>query len=106
MKGEEKTVRLNNGVEMPVLGFGVYQIEDAKTCEGAVSDALEIGYRSIDTAVAYVNEEAVGRAIARSGVPKVARPPRARLFGLVSHTPAFRGRLRVVARYGGALRGG
>lgn len=70
MKGEEKTVRLNNGVEMPVLGFGVYQIEDAKTCEGAVSDALEIGYRSIDTAAAYVNEEAVGRAIARSGVPR------------------------------------
>ena len=43
MKSEEKTVRLSNGVEMPVLGFGVYQMEDAKTCEGAVSDALEIG---------------------------------------------------------------
>lgn len=63
-------VILNNGVEMPILGFGVYQIEDAEQCEQAVYDALMAGYRLIDTAAAYVNEEAVGRAIKRSGVPR------------------------------------
>lgn len=63
-------VTLNNGVEMPILGFGVYQIEDANICEQAVYDALMTGYRLIDTAAAYVNEEAVGRAIKRSGVPR------------------------------------
>lgn len=52
-------VKLNNGVEMPVLGFGVYQISDPEVCERAVGDALKIGYRSIDTAAAYGNEEAV-----------------------------------------------
>jgi 2,5-diketo-D-gluconate reductase A len=61
---------LNNGVEMPVLGFGVYQISDPEVCERAVGDALKIGYRSIDTAAAYLNERAVGRAIRRSGVPR------------------------------------
>ncbi|MGH2944948.1 MAG: aldo/keto reductase [Solirubrobacteraceae bacterium] len=60
---------LNNGVEMPVLGFGVYQIPDEQT-ERAVSDALAAGYRSLDTAAAYQNEEAVGRAIAASGIPR------------------------------------
>ena len=65
-----KTVKLNNGIEMPILGFGVYQIDDAKVCEGAVSDALETGYRSIDTASAYMNEEAVGRALRQSGIPR------------------------------------
>jgi diketogulonate reductase-like aldo/keto reductase len=65
-----KTVKLNNGVEMPVLGFGVFQIEDAKQCEQAVSDALKAGYRLIDTASAYMNEEAVGRAIRKSGIPR------------------------------------
>ena len=63
-------VKLNNGVEMPVLGFGVYQISDPEVCERAVGDALKIGYRSIDTAAAYDNEEAVGRAVRRSGIPR------------------------------------
>ena len=56
-------VKLNNGIEMPILGFGVYQIEDQALCEQCVYDAIEAGYRSIDTAAAYGNEEAVGRAI-------------------------------------------
>jgi 2,5-diketo-D-gluconate reductase A len=63
-------VILNNGVRMPILGFGVYQIPDAEECERAVFDALSVGYRLIDTAAAYLNEEAVGRAIRRSGVPR------------------------------------
>lgn len=65
-----ETVKLNNGVEMPVLGFGVYQIEDEKICEQCVYDAIQSGYRLIDTAAAYMNEEAVGKAIKRSGVPR------------------------------------
>lgn len=65
-----KTVTLNNGVEMPILGFGVYQMTDLQECEQSVRDALEIGYRSIDTAVAYNNEEAVGKAIKESGIPR------------------------------------
>ncbi|WP_142827987.1 aldo/keto reductase [Planococcus soli] len=65
-----QNVKLNNGVEMPILGFGVYQIVDETECEKAVYDALMAGYRLIDTAAAYVNEEAVGRAIKRSGVPR------------------------------------
>lgn len=64
-----KNVTLNNGVEMPILGFGVYQIESAQ-CEQTVCDAIETGYRLIDTASAYMNEEAVGRAIRRCGVPR------------------------------------
>jgi len=60
---------LNNGVEMPVLGFGVYQVDGA-ICERCVSDALAAGYRSIDTAAAYMNERAVGRAVRRSGIPR------------------------------------
>lgn len=63
-------VKLNNGIEMPILGFGVYQIEDQALCEQCVYNAIETGYRSIDTAAAYGNEEAVGRAIKRSGVPR------------------------------------
>lgn len=63
-------VKLNNGIEMPILGFGVYQIEDQALCEQCVYDAIETGYRSIDTAAAYGNEEAVGRAIKRSGIPR------------------------------------
>lgn len=55
---------------MPILGFGVYQISDLEVCEQAVYDALMAGYRSIDTAAAYENEEAVGRAIRRSGIPR------------------------------------
>jgi len=64
-----QTVTLNNGVEMPILGFGVYQIPPEQT-EQAVSDALAAGYRSLDTAAAYGNEEAVGRAIKSSGIPR------------------------------------
>lgn len=65
-----KTVKLNNGIEMPILGFGVYQITDASECEQSVYDALMTGYRLIDTAAAYHNEEAVGRAIKRSGIAR------------------------------------
>ncbi len=65
-----KIVKLNNGVEMPILGFGVYQVTDLQECERSVRDALEIGYRSIDTAAAYHNEEAVGKAIKESGIPR------------------------------------
>lgn len=65
-----KTVILNNGVEMPILGFGVFQISDPSECEQSVLDALEIGYRLIDTAASYQNEEAVGKAIRNSGVPR------------------------------------
>lgn len=64
-----KTVTLNNGVVMPLLGFGVYQIP-AEDTERTVSDALAAGYRLLDTAAAYGNEEAVGRAIASSGIPR------------------------------------
>lgn len=64
-----ETKILNNGVEMPVLGFGVYQVDEA-VCERCVSDALAAGYRSIDTAAAYMNERAVGRAVRRSGIPR------------------------------------
>lgn len=63
------TAKLTNGVEMPVLGFGVFQIPAEET-ERAVIAALETGYRSLDTARSYINEEAVGRAIASSGVPR------------------------------------
>ena len=63
-------VTLNNGVKMPLEGFGVFQIPDAEVCEQSVSDAIKSGYRLIDTAAAYMNEEAVGRAIAKSGIPR------------------------------------
>jgi len=62
-----ETIKLNNGVEMPILGYGVYQVEPAE-CERCVSDALSVGYRSIDTAQAYHNEEGVGAAIVKSGI--------------------------------------
>jgi 2,5-diketo-D-gluconate reductase A len=65
-----KNITLNNGVEMPILGFGVYQIPDAEECERSVLTALEAGYRSIDTAAAYGNEEAVGKAISKSGIDR------------------------------------
>jgi 2,5-diketo-D-gluconate reductase A len=65
-----RTVTLNNGIEMPILGFGVFQIADPADCERAVSDALAAGYRAIDTAASYMNEEAVGRAIQSSGIPR------------------------------------
>ncbi|PAD36457.1 aldo/keto reductase [Terribacillus saccharophilus] len=63
-------VNLNNGVEMPILGFGVFQIQDENECEQAVYDAIMAGYRLIDTAASYLNEEAVGRAIKRSGIAR------------------------------------
>lgn len=64
------TVKLNNGVEMPVLGFGVFQVPDAVQCEQAVVDAIESGYRLIDTAASYMNETAVGNAIKKSGIAR------------------------------------
>lgn len=63
-------VKLNNGVEMPILGFGVFQVRDLEECERSVIDAIETGYRLIDTAASYMNEEAVGKAIKRCGVPR------------------------------------
>ncbi|RHX89335.1 2,5-diketo-D-gluconic acid reductase [Leptospira stimsonii] len=65
-----ETVKLNNSVEIPILGFGVFQITDLSECERCVSDALEIGYRLIDTAASYLNEEAVGNAIKKSGIAR------------------------------------
>lgn len=62
-------VTLSNGVKMPILGYGVYQVT-REECERCVLDALEVGYRSIDTAQSYFNEEEVGSAIAKSGVPQ------------------------------------
>ena len=65
-----ETVKLNNGVEMPILGFGVFQVKDLAECERSVMDAIQTGYRLIDTAQSYENEEAVGNAIKKSGVPR------------------------------------
>ena len=62
------TITLNNGVEMPLEGFGVFQVPDGEVCRKAVLDAIDSGYRLIDTAAAYMNEEAVGRAIKESGI--------------------------------------
>ena len=122
-----QTVTLNNGVEMPILGFGVFQIPPEET-EQAVTDALAAGYRLLDTAAAYGNEEAVGRAIKNSGIPReelfvttklwiqdapargehqarlrdVAEQARPRLPRPVPDAPALRRRVRPVARHGGA----
>ena len=63
-------VELNNGVKMPILGYGVFQITDLKECERCVLDAIDVGYRLIDTAQAYGNEEAVGNAIKKCSVPR------------------------------------
>ncbi|MES1224351.1 MAG: aldo/keto reductase [Bacteroidota bacterium] len=63
-------VKLNNGVEMPILGFGVFQVTDLAECERSVVDAIETGYRLIDTAASYMNEEAVGKAIKSSGIKR------------------------------------
>ena len=65
-----KYVKLSNGLEMPILGFGVYQIPDLEECERVVLEAIEVGYRSIDTAQVYGNEEAVGNAIKKSGIDR------------------------------------
>jgi 2,5-diketo-D-gluconate reductase A len=65
-----QTVKLNNGVEIPILGFGVFQITDPAECERSVVEAIQTGYRHIDTAASYQNEEAVGRGIQQSGVAR------------------------------------
>lgn len=65
-----KHIVLNNGVEMPILGFGVFQVRDAEICERSVYEAIQTGYRLIDTAASYLNEDAVGKAIKRSGVTR------------------------------------
>jgi len=65
-----QTVKLNNGVEIPILGFGVFQIADPAECERSVVDAIQTGYSHIDTAASYMNEEAVGRGIRQSGVAR------------------------------------
>src|SRR3954470_2151126 len=64
------SVTLNNGVQMPILGFGVFQVPDLEECERSVYEAIQSGYRLIDTAAAYGNEQAVGDAIKRAGVPR------------------------------------
>jgi 2,5-diketo-D-gluconate reductase A len=63
-------ITLNNSVEMPILGFGVFQVTDAEVCERSVYEAIQTGYRLIDTAASYLNEDAVGKAIKRSGVAR------------------------------------
>ena len=65
-----QTVKLNNGVEIPILGFGVFQITDAAECERSVIEAIQTGYNHIDTAASYRNEEAVGRGIKQGGVAR------------------------------------
>lgn len=67
-----KTITLNNGVEMPMQGSGVFQIAP-QDCETTVRNALDVGYRMIDTAQAYYNEESVGRAWRASGIPRLAK---------------------------------
>ena len=64
-----ETIKLNNGVEMPLLGYGVFKVAPQE-CERCVSDALNVGYRLVDTAQAYFNEEGVGNAISKSGIPR------------------------------------
>ena len=64
-----ETIKLSNGVDMPILGYGVYQVSPSE-CERCVSDAISVGYRLIDTAQAYFNEEGVGNAIKKCGVPR------------------------------------
>jgi diketogulonate reductase-like aldo/keto reductase len=65
-----QTLKLNNGVEIPILGFGVFQIADPAECERCVIDAIQVGYTHIDTAASYMNEEAVGRGIKQSGIAR------------------------------------
>jgi 2,5-diketo-D-gluconate reductase A len=65
-----QTIKLNNGVEIPVLGFGVFQITDCDECQSCVVDAIQVGYNHIDTAASYQNEEAVGNGIKQSGVAR------------------------------------
>lgn len=88
-----KTVTLNNGVEMPALGFGVFQMRDPAECERSVIDAIDVGYRLIDTAASYMNEDAVGRGLRGSGVA------RQELF-----TPSSGSRMRVMRAPGARWR--
>jgi diketogulonate reductase-like aldo/keto reductase len=72
-----QTVTLNNGITMPIAGYGVFQITDAQECSRCVIDAIQAGYRLVDTAASYMNEAAVGQGIRRSGVARDAgRLPR------------------------------
>src|SRR6185295_7504968 len=64
------TLTLNNGISIPVIGYGVYQIQDSQECTRCVIDAIQVGYRLIDTAASYMNEAAVGEGIKRSGIPR------------------------------------
>ncbi len=94
-------VTLNNGVEMPVLGFGVFQVPDLAECERAVSDALSVGYRSLDTAASYGNEEAVGRAIAASGIARTELFVTTKLWlGDAGYEPTLRAVGRSMQRLG------
>jgi 2,5-diketo-D-gluconate reductase A len=70
-----QTVTLNNGAQMPILGYGVFQIADLEECERSVVDAIQTGYRLIDTAASYGNEVAVGRAVQRGvvGIPNMVK---------------------------------
>lgn len=70
MTGNVPTVTLNNGVQMPILGFGVFQVSDPAECERSVRDAIDVGYRLLDTAASYGNEEAVGAAIKTHGIDR------------------------------------
>ena len=70
MRENYANVKLNNGVEIPILGFGVFQMTDSTDCECCVVDAIQTGYSHIDTAASYRNEEAVGRGIQQSGVAR------------------------------------
>jgi diketogulonate reductase-like aldo/keto reductase len=70
MTGDIPTTPLNNGVEMPMLGFGVFQVPDPAECERSVRDAIDVGYRLLDTAASYGNEEAVGAAIRSHGIDR------------------------------------
>ncbi len=70
IKNLNSTIRLNNGVEIPPIGFGVFRMENLEECEKATIEAIKAGYRLIDTAAAYKNEEAVGRAIKNCGIPR------------------------------------
>jgi 2,5-diketo-D-gluconate reductase A len=70
LESDMQQVTLNNGITMPLLGFGVFQITDVAACEQSVVDAIDVGYRLIDTAASYLNEAAVGRGIQRSGIAR------------------------------------
>jgi 2,5-diketo-D-gluconate reductase A len=70
MTSNVPSVTLNNGVEMPILGFGVFQVPDPAECERSVRDAIDVGYRLLDTAASYGNEEAVGAAIKNHGIDR------------------------------------